>query len=100
MISLSDFRLVDPAGRQMVVADDAITITDIPGVEAVVNRVDEIDSDEAGPAYVEVQMRRPSTGAWKLRALVPCESGASLTAYAENDSLVQVCDCIFGPSLT
>lgn len=90
---LSNFRLVDPNGRQLVVANDVITASEIPGVEAGINRVDDVNEDEAGPAYVEVEMRRPLIGVWKLRALVRQRIGATLTAYSEDDSLASLCDC-------
>jgi len=86
------FRLTAPNGKRLVVVDDDVTISEIPGVEATLTRVDDVSQDSAGPASVEVEMSHPASGTWRAEMSVQRLAGISLTATAEADSICEAGD--------
>src|SRR2546425_7212492 len=83
------FRLTAPNGKRLVVVDDDVTISEIPGVEATLTRVDDVSQDSAGPASVEVEMSHPASGTWRAEMSVQRLAGISLTATAEAGSICE-----------
>ena len=89
------FRLTCPSGKRLVVVDDDVTTSEIPGVEATVTRVDDVSEDSAGPASVEVEMTHPLSGTWRIEVSVRRPTGMSLTATADTDSVCEAGDAIY-----
>ena len=88
------FRLTCPSGKRLVVVDDDVTISEIPGVEATVERVDDVNEDSAGPPSVVAAMTHPVSGTWRVEVSVRRPTGISLTATADTDSVCEAGDAI------
>jgi len=91
-------RVIAPDGRRLVVVDDDVTVSEIPGVEATVTRVDDVEEEEAGPAGIEIAMAKPTLGVWQVETRVKNRGGVSVTVSAAEDTTCDVDDGVVLPA--
>jgi hypothetical protein len=93
-------RVIAPDGRRLVVVDDDATVSEIPGVEATVTRVDDVSEAEAGPVGIAIAMAKPTLGVWQIETRVKNRGGVSVTFSVVEDSTCDVDDGVVLPANT